>query len=145
MEPTPVRIGMMDSTRPGLVAMLSARHLTRWERARRALIRMMVVSGVALFIANFMLLMIPAPHLHFCSVPLAILLGPFVAFLAWRQRVLLGPAEVACARCHKPVAVPANHPGWPARINCLHCGIMVELTLAAPSPFSLPATSPPGP
>ena len=130
MEPTAVRIRMMDSTRPGLVATLAARHLSRWERFRRASGRMLLVSSIALFISNFMLLVVPAPHLHLCSLPLSLILGPLVAFLAWRQRVLLGAAEISCARCRKPVTVPANHPGWPARMNCLHCGIMVELTHA---------------
>jgi hypothetical protein len=133
VEPTSVRIGMMDSTRPGEVVLLPARHLGPWERFRRAFGRMVVVSGIALFISNFMLLIVPAPHVHLCSLPLSIILGPLVAFLSWRQRVLLGASEIACVRCRKPVAVPANHPGWPARMNCLHCGIMVELTLAAPT------------
>ncbi len=130
MEPTSVRIGMMDSTRPGLVMTLPARHLTRWQRFRRAFSRMLMVSGIALFISNFMLLVVPAPHLHLCSLPLSFIIGPVVAFVSWRQRALLGATEVACARCRKPVSVPENQPGWPARMNCLHCGIMVELTLA---------------
>ncbi len=132
MEPTSVRIGMMDSTRPGLVVTLSAHHLTRFERLRRALVRMTIVSVIALFVSNMMLLVVPAPHLHLCSLPLAIILGPLVGFLAWRQRALLAAGEIDCARCRKPVTVPANHPGWPARMNCLHCGIMVELDLAVP-------------
>lgn len=132
MEPTFVRIGMMDSTRPGLVVTLPARHLSRFERLRRALVRMSLVSVIALFISNLMLLVVPAPHVHLCSLPLAIILGPLVGFLVWRQRALLAASEIECARCRKPVAVPANHPGWPARMNCLHCGIMVELDLAVP-------------
>jgi hypothetical protein len=132
MEPTPVRIGMMDSTRPGLVVTLPARHLSGWERFRRAFGRMMIVSTIALVISNFMLLIVPAPHVHLCSLPLSIIIGPLVAYVVWRERVLLGATEIACARCRKPVAVPQDHPGWPARMNCLHCGIMVELTLATP-------------
>lgn len=130
MEPTAVRIGMMDSTRPGLVVTLPARHLGRWARLRRALSRLIIVSSIALLVSNFMLLIVPAPHLHLCSLPLAIIVGPLVAFLAWRQQVLLAATEIACARCGKPVSVPQDHPGWPARMNCLHCGIMVELTRA---------------
>lgn len=132
MEPTPVRIGMMDSTRPGVVVTLSARHLTRFERLRRALGRMAIVSAIALLVSNFMLLVVPAPHLHLCSLPLAIIVGPLVGFLSWRERALLAAGEIECARCRKPVSVPANKPGWPARMNCLHCGIMVELDLAIP-------------
>lgn len=132
MEPTPVRIGMMDSTRPGLVVTLLARHLTHFERLRRALGRMTIVAVIALFVANLMLLVVPAPHVHLCSLPLAIILGPLVGFLTWRERALLAAGEIECARCRKPVTVPANQPGWPARMNCLHCGIMVQLDLAIP-------------
>lgn len=121
----------MDSTRPGLVVTLAARHLGRWERFRRAFGRMVIVSSIALLVSNFMLLVVPAPHLHLCSLPLAIVLGPLVAFLAWRQRVLLDATDIACARCRKPVTVPKDQPGWPVRMNCLHCGIMVELTHAS--------------
>ncbi len=66
MEPTSVRIGMMDSTRPGLVVLLPARHLGPWERFRRAFGRLIAVSGIALIISNFMLLIVPAPHVHLC-------------------------------------------------------------------------------
>ena len=120
----------MDSRRLEVVATLPARHLGVRERLWRAFKRMAVVSFVGLLCANMMILVLPVPHLHLCSLPLAIILGPLVGYVTWRDSVLVGKSEIACPRCGEELVVPDQLPGWPARFNCEHCGIMVELKLA---------------
>jgi hypothetical protein len=132
VEPTAVRIGLMDSRRPGLVEWLPARHLTPMQRAWRALKRGFVVGGTSLVVTNLLVLFVPIPWLHFCTVPFAILAGPLMAVLTVRERALLGACVVKCPRCRETVEVPKDFPGWPARKNCLACGIMVQLDLAEP-------------
>jgi hypothetical protein len=130
MEPTHVVIGRMDSQRPGLVVTLLAEHLTLRRRFVRALGHGGAVMGIGLLISNFLLLLIPVPHLHVCSIPLSILLGPIVAAVTWRTRVLLATADVPCPKCTTPVTLPEKLGGWPARFNCPHCAIMIELNAA---------------
>jgi hypothetical protein len=86
VEPTAVRIGLMDSRRPGLVEWLPARHLTPMQRAWRALKRGFVVGGTSLVVTNLLVLFVPIPWLHFCTVPFAILAGPLMAVLTVRGR-----------------------------------------------------------
>ncbi|MFT3711598.1 MAG: hypothetical protein QM817_28510 [Archangium sp.] len=130
MEPTQVVIGRMDSQRPGLVVTLQAEHLTLRRRLWRAIRYGAATTGIGLLIANFLLLLFPIPHLHICSIPLAILLGPLVAIFTFRTRVLLASNSVPCPKCATPVTVPEKLGGWPARFNCPHCAIMIELSAA---------------
>lgn len=130
VEPTSVRIGLMDSRRPGLVEVLPARHLSFPARAWRAMKTGFVVGVCALLATNFAMLVVPIPWVHFCTVPIALIIGPLMAFVTWRQRVLLKAAQIGCPRCREKVDFPEGKPGWPARQNCLKCGIMVELDAA---------------
>lgn len=130
MTPTPVRVGQMDSPRPAVLAVLPARHLSTWQRVGRATRSFFVVGGVSLVVLNVLLLFAPIPLLHLCTLPVGLLLGPVMGVITLRQRALLGACEVPCPRCGASVAVPANSPGWPARLACVGCGIRVELNLA---------------
>jgi hypothetical protein len=127
VEPTQVRIGMMDITRPQEVAVIPARHLGWLERVWRAMRRTLGISGTGLLIGNILLMMLPFPHLHLCLFPIALVLGPLLGWFAWRDRVELASAQLPCPRCHGTVTVPEGLHGWPARFNCAECGIMVEL------------------
>lgn len=122
----------MDSRRPGLVEWLPARHLTALQRVWRAFKRGFVVGLTSLVVTNLLMLFVPIPWLHFCTVPFAILIGPIMAAVTVRERALLGACTVKCPRCREGVELPSDFPGWPARKNCLACGIMVQLDLAEP-------------
>lgn len=126
----------MDSARPGEVVTLRVRHLGVGERVGLAAWRFAWVGLLALFISNFILLIVPAPHIHLCSLPIALALGPFVGYLTWRIKARLDAQPMFCPRCAKHIEVPANLGGWPARFNCLHCGRMVELSPALETPAS---------
>ena len=130
MEPTHVRIGMMDSRRPQEVTVLPAHYLTVRERLTRAVKRFLLVSGGGLVLGNVGLFMFPFPHLHLCLFPFALIFGPLIAWFGWAGRVELGASELPCPRCHGTVEVPAGLVGWPARFNCVRCAIMIELTPA---------------
>ncbi|MEW6434242.1 MAG: hypothetical protein AB1730_22300 [Myxococcota bacterium] len=133
MEPTLVRIGVMDSRRPQEVVSLPVRHLRQLERVGRGLKRMLSITGIGLLVANVFLLVIPLPHIHLCLLPIALTAGPIIGVAAWRQRVLLAAGPIACPRCDAPVLLPAELPGWPARLNCESCAAMVELNPATPA------------
>jgi hypothetical protein len=124
----------MDSRRPQEVVEVPARHLGPLQRVSRGLKRMLSITGLGLLVGNVLLLMLPFPHVHLCLLPVALIIGPIIGVAAWRDRVLLAPGVIACPRCGGDVDVPAELPGWPARLNCERCGIMVELTAALPSP-----------
>jgi hypothetical protein len=126
-----VRVGMMDSRRPESVVIVPARRLRFFERLWRATGRFFGITGTGLVVGNMLLLMLPFPHLHLCLFPVALVLGPLIAFVTWRDRVLLAPALIPCPHCHHGAMVPAQLAGWPARFNCEHCGIRVELKPAA--------------
>ncbi|MGV3623186.1 MAG: hypothetical protein ACO1OB_20370 [Archangium sp.] len=134
--PTQVRVGVMDSARPGEVVTLQVRHLSLGERMRIGSWRFLWVGFVALFISNFILLVIPAPHIHLCSLPIALALGPLVGYLSWRIKARFDAQSMRCPKCSKDIEVPAQLGGWPARFNCIHCGRMVELSLALERPAS---------
>lgn len=130
-SPTAVRIGTMDLRRPERVATLPARQLGGAERVWRGSRRLLAVSGGLLLLGNFMLLLVPVPHVHLCLFPLALILGPVLGWFAWRDRAVLAAAPLPCPRCHETIVVPDRLAGWPARFNCERCGIMVELNPAA--------------
>jgi hypothetical protein len=121
---------MDASQRPEMVLSLPARHLRLGERVWRAGLRLFGVSGALLVVGNLLLIMIPVPHVHLCLFPLAFILGPMIAFVAWRDRVILAAVPLPCPRCREQAQIPAGHSGWPARFNCEKCGIMVELNAA---------------
>ena len=120
----------MDSARVGNVVTLQVRHLGVGERLRRALWRFTWVAFVALFISNFILLVVPAPHIHLCSLPVSFAVGPLVGWLTWRVKARFAAQPVPCPHCTRVLDVPGELSGWPGRFNCPHCGRMVELTPA---------------
>lgn len=111
-----------------MVRTLPARHLRPPERAWRATKRLFGVTGLLLIVGNILLITFPIPHVHLCLFPIAIILGPVLAWFAARERVVFGASELPCPRCHDPAQVPEGLSGWPARFNCARCGIMVELS-----------------
>lgn len=121
-SPTEVVIGVMDSSRPGQVAMLPVTTLSSGERAWRGLKRMLLVSAIGLCV-------VPLPLLHVCGAVVALIVGPIAGVFAARARAVFGACEVACAKCGQPLAIVDGTPGWPARVHCSKCGAMVELKL----------------
>lgn len=113
--------------RPSEVITLPARHLKIGERIWRASKRLFGVSGLLLLVGNLALLFFPVPHVHLCLFPIALVLGPVLAWFAGRERVVFAASDFPCPRCHDTAHLPEGLSGWPARFNCLHCGIMVEL------------------
>lgn len=129
-QPTPVRIGMMDSQKPQVVRTLPVRHLSGLERLWRASRKGLGWMTLLLVFGNLAFLIVPLPHFHLCLFPIAFVVGPVLAAFAWRDRVLIAKLELPCPRCSEPVTAPENLGGWPARFNCHRCGIMVELNPA---------------
>lgn len=120
----------MDSRRPQALVTLPVTHLRGLQRAGRAFKRFVVIFGSTFVVGNLALLVLPFPHVHFCMVPLALVSAPVVAVYTFRQRAVLGESSLPCPRCGERIEVPKDLPGWPARFNCVHCGIMVELHAA---------------
>jgi hypothetical protein len=121
---------MMDRRRPEVLLTLPVRVLSFAGRVWRSSKRGLAVTGVVLLIGNLALIVIPAPHVHLCLFPIAFVLGPIVSAFTWRDTVTIGTAPIDCPRCRGALTVPDDLGGWPARFNCHHCGIMVELNQA---------------
>lgn len=101
---------------------------------KRAGAKLLWVSALSLFISNFALLVVPLPHLHICTLPLSFIVGPLVAWMSWRTEVVFENGSLSCPRCHRDVELPRDLEGYPARFNCVHCAIMIELVSAEPTP-----------
>lgn len=122
-QPLSVRVGVMDSQRPGLVVSLPVELLTQTARAWRGLKRFGLVSVIGVVV-------IPIPLLHLCGVLVALIAGPVAGVFAWRASAVLGTSQVPCAKCSASLEIPEGLSGWPARVHCVKCGAMVELTPA---------------
>jgi hypothetical protein len=113
--------------RPEVVLVVQARHLGRRERLWRATRKLLGVSGALLVVGNVLLFTFPIPHFHLCIFPIALIVGPLLAWFTARERVVLAAGALPCPRCREEAHIPAELSGWPARFNCERCGIMVEL------------------
>lgn len=125
LKPTPVRVGVMDSQRPGQVVELGVEVLAPSARTWRGITRGLLVSASGL-------LLLPVPVAHFVCLPIVVLVGgPIAGVFAWRQQALVGAGQsVPCAKCNEPIAIARKLGGWPARLHCGKCGAMVELNPA---------------
>lgn len=123
MQATPVRVGVMDSSKPGVVVSLPVHRLSPLERFSRAALRGLLISGIGVGVALM-------PLLHACGLVMALVAGPIAAAFALRAQVTFGGGAVPCPRCSEPVELTARLSGWPARVHCGKCGAMVELNPA---------------
>ena len=121
MTPTALRLGVMDSQRERVAVTLPVLALSSGARLLRALKWLGIVSGVGL-------VLVPVPLLHLCGAITALVVGPITALFAFRAKALVGPGELDCVKCAQRVAVPNRLVGWPARVQCLSCKAMLELT-----------------
>ncbi len=67
------------------------------------------------------------PGAHFVLVPLTILLAPIVVYRVHAQRTKILRAEVACPKCHNPVAVLSSQELYPLFENCGSCHREVKI------------------
>lgn len=123
MVPTPVRVGVMDSMRPGRVVDLPVEQLSSQVRLWRGLKRMLMVSALGAVV-------VPIPLLHLCGFAILLIAGPIAGVFAWKDAALIGTGEVPCPKCTEPVKTTLGLAGWPARVHCKKCGAMVELNRA---------------
>ena len=123
MEPTPVRVGVMDSMRPGLVVTLNVEQLSPQVRAWRGLKRTLIVSGIGAVVVFI-------PLVHACGLVVLLVAGPIAGVFAFRQAAIIGGGSVPCPKCSALVTMVEGLAGWPARVHCQKCGAMVELNPA---------------
>lgn len=124
MQPTPVHVAVMDSSKPGAVVTLPVEVLSPAARAWRGAKRTALVSGIGLVI-------LPVPLMHACGAIVALVAGPIAGIFAWRSTAVLGVSEVPCPKCAVTLPLPEGLAGWPARVHCKACGSMAELRPAA--------------
>jgi ribosomal protein S27AE len=115
METANVRVAVMDSAQPGVVAAVQVDPLARGRRLGRGALRWLLLSGVGAVV-------VVLPLLHVCGLVLVLLAAPVAGVLAYRVQVLLGEGQVPCPKCGAVVPVPAGTAGWPARLHCGACG-----------------------
>ena len=121
MQPTLVNAGVMDSQKPPLSFTVPVKHLNGVDRARRGLLRMLMIS-----VPGALITIIPP---HPCGLFIAFVVGPVMGFITWLDRAVFGEASITCPKCGEALPLPAKLTGWPARFSCTHCKAMVELRL----------------
>ena len=121
MQPTLVNAGVMDSQKPPLSFTVPVKHLNGVDRARRGLLRMLMIS-----VPGALITIIPP---HPCGLFIAFVVGPVMGFITWLDKAVFGEASITCPKCGEALPLPAKLTGWPARFSCTHCKAMVELRL----------------
>ena len=86
------------------------------EEAR--LMRAMKTGGICVLV-TLVCLFIPGAHL--ILVPLAIITSPFVIYKVHAQRTKIVKAEIACPKCHQPLAILSSQELYPLFENCGSC------------------------
>ena len=96
------------------------------EQAR--LKRSLKVAALCLLVAGVCLCI---PGAHFVLVPLTLLLSPFVIYKTHSQATKILKAEIACPKCHKPLAVLSSQEKYPLFENCGACHREIRIDRAA--------------
>lgn len=119
-----VTLQIRDSQREPVPASVEVEHFTTGQRIGRAAIRLVVcwVLAVATIIV---------PLLHFVLVPGFAVLGPVMAFLAFRPTVKVTIKTITCPKCGKTSKVEDGATGWPVTLRCSECSTTF---FARPSP-----------
>ena len=86
------------------------------EKAR--LMRSIKTAGICLLVACVCLCI---PGAHFVLVPLTIAVSPFVIYRTHAQKTKIVKAEIACPKCHKPLAILSTQERYPLFENCGAC------------------------
>lgn len=96
------------------------------EEAR--LKRSLKTAGVCVLVA---LVCLCIPGAHFVLVPLTLLLSPFVIYRTHSQTTKILKAEIACPKCHKPLAVLSSQERYPLFENCGACHREIRIERAS--------------
>lgn len=121
MQPTALRLGIMDSQREKVAVTLPVHELSVGARLGRGVLRFLGVSLVGAVLAL-------VPLMHLCGAVVAVVVGPIVGVFSFLPKARVGAGEVACPKCAGAVSVRDGVMGWPARVQCLSCKSMLELT-----------------
>lgn len=109
-----VSLQIRDSQRDPVTAELEVTAFGIGQRIGRAAIRLVVCWALA--VATVFV-----PLLHFVLVPGFAVLGPVLAFLAFRPTVKVTSPTVTCPRCGERSTIEDGTTGWPATLRCSHC------------------------
>jgi hypothetical protein len=123
MQPTLVHAGVMDSQKPPLEFTLPVKHLNGFDRFRRGLLRMLMIS-----IPGALITIIPP---HPCGMFIALIVGPVMGIITALDKAVFGEATITCPKCSEPLPLPAKLTGWPARFSCPKCKAMIEIRMPA--------------
>jgi sugar lactone lactonase YvrE len=83
LQPMTLRVGVMDSARPGSSVSHPVQVLSGGQRAWRGLKRLLIVSAIGVCI-------VPLPLLHACGLVVALVVGPIAGVFAARAHAVLG-------------------------------------------------------
>lgn len=109
-----VTLQIRDSQRDPVNTELEFEHINLGQRIGRAAIRLVVCWALA--VATFFI-----PLLHFVLVPGFVVVGPVMAFLAFRSTVKVTSTSVTCPKCEKVSTIEKGLTGWPVTLRCSHC------------------------
>lgn len=109
-----VTLQIRDSAREPTTAKLEVEHISPGARAGRAALRL-----IGLWVLAVAAIMIPL--LHFVLVPALAILGPVVAYLAFRATVKVLSTSVTCPKCQALSTIESGLTGWPVTLRCSSC------------------------
>lgn len=97
-----------------------------WNSSER-MMRGGKLLGGAWFAAALSILV---PVLHFVLVPLFLLLGPLLFYIAYQQEESVIGGQVPCPACAQPVKVSGGKLKWPIFDHCSSCQTRVRIEKA---------------
>lgn len=114
-SPWPVSLQIRDSAREPTPAVLELEPIPVATRVGRAAVRL--VGAWVLAVACVLV-----PLLHFVLVPGFFLAGPVLAWLAFRETVVVKSERITCPKCGQETPIEPGSKGWPVGLRCTPCG-----------------------
>ncbi len=109
-----VVLQIRDSQREPVKATLEVEHIAPGQRAGRAALRLVILWALAVGA-------ILIPLLHFVLVPGLFILGPILAWLAFRATVKVRSTSITCPKCQATSTIESGLTGWPVTLRCSSC------------------------
>jgi len=109
-----VMLQIRDSQRDPVPAKLEVEHINPGQRAGRAAVRLVILWVLAVGA-------ILIPLLHFVLVPGLFIMGPVLAWFAFRATVKVLSTSITCPKCQANSTIEKGLTGWPVTLRCSSC------------------------
>lgn len=100
-----------DESTHGTIESIHFGEKARMQRSLKTAATCLLIAGGSLCI----------PIAHFILVPLTLLISPFIIYKVHSQSTKIIRSQLACPKCHKPLAVLSLQERYPLFENCAEC------------------------